>query len=303
MGLVKNQVGVGMVDAANLLEEARQGNRRSLAKLLTYLEEGGKSPLEYGRGKSLGITGPPGVGKSSLIGKLIDEWLNLGETVAVLAVDPSSPISGGALLGDRMRMVNADSSDSVFVRSLATRNHPGGLMNCLTPMIEVLSECGWENIVIETVGSGQSETRVVAFADIVVLVDGPDRGDIIQAEKSGIIEMADLIVINKSDLKNAQKAADSIRSALSFNEESPKVFLSSAHTGEGIKEIINELKILQSPLIRNRMRVRERLISAWDSVLLESESLEILISEIEDGKISISEAIEMIRNHNKTSKS
>ncbi len=292
---MKNQVGIGMSEADLLLAEARRGNRRSLAKLLTHLEEGGISPLDHNTGKSLGITGPPGVGKSSLIGKLIDEWISRGESVAVLAVDPSSPLSGGALLGDRMRMVNADSSELVFVRSLATRNHPGGLMNCLTPMIDVLSECGWDNIVVETVGAGQSEIRVVAFADVIILVDGPDRGDIIQAEKSGIIEMADLIVINKSDLKNSQNAADSIRSALSLNDEYPNVLLASAHKGEGISEIIDELDHLQSSPNRNRMRIRERLISAWDSVLLSSNSLEEVISDIEVGNISLSQAIEIIR--------
>ena len=294
---MKNQVGIGMSEADLLLAEARRGNRRSLAKLLTYLEEGGASPLDNNTGKSLGITGPPGVGKSSLIGKLIDEWISRGESVAVLAVDPSSPLSGGALLGDRMRMVNADSSELVFVRSLATRNHPGGLMNCLTPMIDVLSECGWDNIVIETVGAGQSEIRVVAFADVIILVDGPDRGDIIQAEKSGIIEMADLIVINKSDLKNSQNAADSIRSALSLNNEHPNVLLASAHKGDGISEIIDELDLLKSSPNRNRMRIRERLISAWDSVLLSSNSLEEVISDIEVGKISLSQAVEMIRKY------
>ena len=135
-----------MSDAAELLEKARSGDRRSLSRLLSHIEEGGQSPVEGGSGTSLGITGPPGVGKSSLIGRMIDVWTGRGESIAVLAVDPSSPRSGGALLGDRMRMSNADSSDLVYVRSLATRNHPGGLMDCLTPMVDVLAACGWQNL-------------------------------------------------------------------------------------------------------------------------------------------------------------
>ena len=284
-------------DSIDLLQEARDGNRRSLSKLLTLVEEGNPSPVERGTGLSLGITGPPGVGKSSLIGKMIDVWVDRGESVAVLAVDPSSPRSGGALLGDRMRMTNADSSDLVFIRSLATRNHPGGLMDCLTPMVDILSECSWENIVIETVGAGQSEIRVVAFADRILLVDGPDRGDIIQAEKAGIMELADLIVINKSDLPEAERAAKAVKSGLSVgeNETTPDVLLVSAHSGEGIVEMVDALASTTTSPDRERLRVRERLISAWDSTLLTSNELENTLQELEKGSITLQEAVDCIR--------
>ena len=284
-------------DSIDLLQEARDGNRRSLSKLLTLVEEGNPSPVERGTGLSLGITGPPGVGKSSLIGKMIDVWVDRGESVAVLAVDPSSPRSGGALLGDRMRMTNADSSDLVFIRSLATRNHPGGLMDCLTPMVDILSECSWENIVIETVGAGQSEIRVVAFADRILLVDGPDRGDIIQAEKAGIMELADLIVINKSDLPEAERAAKAVKSGLSVGEDetTPDVLLVSAHSGEGIEEMVDALTNTTTSPDRERLRVRERLISAWDSTLLTSNELENTLQELEKGSITLQEAVDCIR--------
>ena len=284
-------------DSIDLLQEARDGNRRSLSKLLTLVEEGNPSPVERGTGLSLGITGPPGVGKSSLIGKMIDVWVDRGESVAVLAVDPSSPRSGGALLGDRMRMTIADSSDLVFIRSLATRNHPGGLMDCLTPMVDILSECSWENIVIETVGAGQSEIRVVAFADRILLVDGPDRGDIIQAEKAGIMELADLIVINKSDLPEAERAAKAVKSGLSVgeNETTPDVLLVSAHSGEGIEEMVDALASTTTSPDRERLRVRERLISAWDSTLLTSNELENTLQELEKGSITLQEAVDCIR--------
>ena len=284
-------------DSIDLLQEARGGNRRSLSKLLTLVEEGNPSPVERGTGLSLGITGPPGVGKSSLIGKMIDVWVDRGESVAVLAVDPSSPRSGGALLGDRMRMTNADSSDLVFIRSLATRNHPGGLMDCLTPMVDILSECSWVNIVIETVGAGHSDIRVVAFADRILLVDGPDRGDIIQAEKAGIMELADLIVINKSDLPEAERAAKAVKSGLSVGEDetTPDVLLVSAHSGEGIEEMVDALANTTTSPDRERLRVRERLISAWDSTLLTSNELENTLQELEKGSITLQEAVDCIR--------
>ncbi len=286
-----------MSETDELLIAAKNGDRRSLSKLLTCLEEGEESPVPAGSGDSIGVTGPPGVGKSTLIGRMVDIWVARGESVAVLAVDPSSPRSGGALLGDRMRMMSADSSDSFFVRSLATRNHPGGLMDCLSPMVDCLAECGWSRILIETVGAGQAEIRVVAFAERILLVDGPDRGDVIQAEKAGIIELADLIAINKSDLPNAARAADSIRSALSVGEleRNPEVLLVSAHDGSGIEQLVDAIDAVETTTGRERLRIRERLISAWDSTLLGADSFDEVMAALETGSMTLSEAVESIR--------
>lgn len=286
-----------MSETDELLMAAKNGDRRALSKLLTCLEEGEESPVPAGSGDSIGVTGPPGVGKSTLIGRMVDIWVARGESVAVLAVDPSSPRSGGALLGDRMRMMSADSSDSFFVRSLATRNHPGGLMDCLSPMVDCLAECGWSRILIETVGAGQAEIRVVAFAERILLVDGPDRGDVIQAEKAGIIELADLIAINKSDLPNAARAADSIRSALSVGEleRNPEVLLVSAHDGSGIEKLVDAIDAVETTTGRERLRIRERLISAWDSTLLGADSFDEVMAALETGSMTLSEAVESIR--------
>ena len=286
-----------MSETDELLIAAKNGDRRALSKLLTCLEEGEESPVPAGSGDSIGVTGPPGVGKSTLIGRMVDIWVARGESVAVLAVDPSSPRSGGALLGDRMRMMSADSSDSFFVRSLATRNHPGGLMDCLSPMVDCLAECGWSRILIETVGAGQAEIRVVAFAERILLVDGPDRGDVIQAEKAGIIELADLIAINKSDLPNAARAADSIRSALSVGEleRTPEVLLVSAHDGSGIEQLVDAIDAVETTTGRERLRIRERLISAWDSTLLGADSFDEVMAALETGSMTLSEAVESIR--------
>ena len=287
-----------MIDQEVLLQSAFNGNRRELSRLLTHLEKGMKLNLPENapprKSTVLGITGPPGVGKSTLIGRIINYWKERNQNVAVLAIDPSSPRSGGALLGDRVRMDSADSGDLVFVRSLSTGGHPGGISSSLISMIDLLSYCGWENIVIETVGSGQSEIKIVAFADKILLVDGPDRGDIIQAEKAGIIELADIVVINKSDLPGSTNAAESIRSSLSFGDvkSSPEVILVSAQKNEGIEEMMNLVENCHTPDWRERIKLKERLISLWDSRLLSSPEFNRIIGDLQTGSISLDDALD-----------
>ena len=287
-----------MIDQEVLLQSAFNGNRRELSRLLTHLEKGMKLNLPENapprKSTVLGITGPPGVGKSTLIGRIINYWKERNQNVAVLAIDPSSPRSGGALLGDRVRMDSADSGDLVFVRSLSTGGHPGGISSSLISMIDLLSYCGWENIVIETVGSGQSEIKIVAFADKILLVDGPDRGDIIQAEKAGIIELADIAVINKSDLPGSTNAAESIRSSLSFGDakSSPEGILVSAQKNEGVEEMMNLVENCHTPDWRERIKLKERLISLWDSRLLASPEFNRIIGDLQTGSISLDDALD-----------
>lgn len=287
-----------LIDQEVLLQSAFNGNRRELSRLLTHLEKGLKLNLPENapprKSTVLGITGPPGVGKSTLIGRIINYWKERNQNVAVLAIDPSSPRSGGALLGDRVRMDSADSGDLVFVRSLSTGGHPGGISSSLISMIDLLSYCGWENIVIETVGSGQSEIKIVAFADKILLVDGPDRGDIIQAEKAGIIELADIVVINKSDLPGSTNAAESIRSSLSFGDakSSPEVILVSAQKNEGVEEMMNLVENCHTPDWRERIKLKERLISLWDSRLLSSPEFNRIIGDLQTGSISLDDALD-----------
>mgnify|MGYP001333379682 CR=1 FL=1 len=279
------------------LSLAKQGSRRELARLLTQIESGEKLPLdEFDNSWVLGVTGPPGVGKSTLIGVMIEEWVNRGERVAVLAIDPSSPKTGGALLGDRMRMSSADNGESVFIRSIATRNHPGGLMPFLDSMIDLLSYCGWTKIVIETVGSGQSEIRIVAFADRIMLVDGPDRGDIIQAEKAGIIELADIIVVNKSDLPNADSATISIKKSLDLSDKNNDtiVIQTSSIQQKGVSDLVEKLDQMSINKERNILRIKERLLSRWDYKLLSNSSLGDILLDLESGAINLDEAIELL---------
>lgn len=289
-----------MTGKEKLLQSAFEGSRRDLSRLLSMVERGEELTIpekEYDPDYMiLGITGPPGVGKSTLVGRIISYWKDRGKKVAVLAIDPSSPRTGGALLGDRLRMDSADSGEGVFVRSLSTRGNPGGISASLMAMSRLLAYCGWEKIIIETVGSGQSELKIVAFADKIILVDGPDRGDIIQAEKAGIIELADLVVVNKSDVPSALKVAENIRSSFSFSNQndSPEVILVSAEMNDGIDEMMNLIQSAESPLWRSRIKIRERLLSLWDHRLMSSPKLNQVIDDIETGSISLEDGLEIL---------
>ncbi len=284
----------------SLVESALQGSRRDLSRLLSLIEKGEEVVIPDRKYEAesmvVGITGPPGVGKSTLVGRIISYWKNEGKKVAVLAIDPSSPRTGGALLGDRIRMDSANSGEHVFVRSLSTRGSPGGISASLSSMVKLLASCGWEKIIIETVGSGQSETRIVAFADKIILVDGPDRGDIVQAEKAGIIELADLVVVNKSDLPGALTVAENIRSAFSFSNEddAPDVLLVSAEKNDGIQEMMRIIQHSNPPMWRSRIKIRERLLSLWGHRLLSSPLLTQVIDDVETGSISLEDGLEIL---------
>ena len=245
---------MAMNSAESLFEAALEGDRRALAKLLTIAEEGGQMNTA-GRKSSwvLGITGPPGAGKSTLIDRLASNWSEKGDSIAILAVDPSSPVSGGALLGDRARMAFSDPS-KIYFRSVSSRGSSGGISNGVRRMVQVLQRLGWDRILIETVGAGQGEFAIASVADRVMLVEGPDRGDIIQAEKAGILEIADIIACNKSDLPGSKESVDSIKEGLSFSEEAPEVMSVSALNGSGLDELMEKLDQITPNLDRLMMR-------------------------------------------------
>jgi GTPase len=216
------------------------GNRRALSRAITLLEEGDGSAMEMvGRiteehqpVRRIGITGPPGAGKSTLLDSLIGELRSRGVTVAVLAVDPSSPITGGALLGDRVRMQRHVDDEGVYVRSMAARGHLGGLSASAAPVIALMARSGFDIVLVETVGVGQSEVEVMDLVDQVVLVLASGWGDEIQAEKAGILEIADVFVINKGDLPGV----DIVHRALleSLGGSAATVLVTTATTGEGV---------------------------------------------------------------------
>ena len=289
--------GIGMTDISNLLESAKLGDRRSLSMLISAISESGDSPnINSATGWILGVTGPPGSGKSTLIGQMVRKWASSGERVAVLALDPTSPLSGGSLLADRIRMEGEDDlRENVFVRSIPSGKTPGAISPVLWPICGVLSECGWTRIIVETVGTGQSEFRIAALVDRLLLVDGPDRGDIIQAEKAGILELADVIAVNKSDLPGASSAAQHIRSSLSLaSDDNREVVLVSAKEGHGIQELVEIIEKCEPQNTRRKMMMMERLISEWDSILVSHPEIDKIISELCDGSITVREAIEIL---------
>ena len=286
------------MDAETAHAAAKAGDRRSLARLLTLIETGEANGVQLGfssraeDGRILGVTGSPGVGKSCLVDRLLHEWAAAGERVAVLAIDPSSPVTGGALLGDRIRMQAADDLDEVYVRSVATRNQPGGLPVRLAAMAEALLDCGYDRVVVETVGTGQAEVRIVAVADRVLLVEGPARGDSIQAEKAGLLELADIVAVNKADLDGADRFAEEIRGSLELTGEAPPVLLVSALEGTGIPELVSALGEVGPARVAQRARWRERLLSEWEAALLTREDLDELLDRLESGDTSVSDIVE-----------
>jgi LAO/AO transport system kinase len=228
-----------------LAEAALAGDRRALARLLTAVES--RSPVaeaalrllhpQAGRAHLVGITGAPGTGKSTLVAALVGEARRVGRLTAVVAVDPSSPITGGALLGDRVRMQAHAGDDGVFIRSMASRGHAGGLAATTTAAATVLDAAGFDLVLIETVGTGQSEVEVAAAADTTVVLEAPEMGDEIQAIKAGLLEVADVIAVNKGDRPGAQRAAAQLRAMLAGVE----VLVTTATTGAGVPALLAAL--------------------------------------------------------------
>ena len=197
----------------SLLKALKAGDRRAIGRAITLAETNSNRTgrlfqeiqFSTGRGHIIGVTGPPGSGKSTLIDGLISALRNLSHTVAVIAVDPSSPISGGAILGDRLRMVSHNSDEGVFIRSLSTRGHLGGLTPSVDNVTNILEYAGFNHIILETVGTGQSEIEIADIAQTTVVLCSPGAGDHIQALKAGVLEIADILVVNKEDLPSADK--------------------------------------------------------------------------------------------------
>lgn len=247
------------------------GERSALSQALSVAEQSGDAYLEVRRSIShavkgkvvLGVTGPPGAGKSSLVNALTQEWRARNYRVAIIAVDPSSPISGGALLGDRVRMSAALDDDGVYVRSLSSSGTVGGLAPAVVRLIDLFDAAGFDRLIIETVGAGQSEIDVAAVADIKVVVSAPGLGDGIQAIKSGLLEVADILVVNKSDLPEADATVEQLRNAVSLRGSDNgfvPVVLTSAVSLDGVAALADVaddlLKHLSSQPREERARQR-----------------------------------------------
>ena len=255
--------------------QALAGDPRALARLVSLAENAapGLRPVMRalapftGRGWVIGLTGPPGVGKSTVTAALVAAFRERGQRVAVLAVDPTSPFTGGALLGDRVRMQEHATDPGVFIRSMATRGHLGGLSAAAPQALRILDAAGFGVILVETVGVGQAEVEIAGLADTTLVLAAPGTGDAIQAAKAGILEVADIFVVNKSDQPGAQEAVRDLRTMIAMarrgeGDWKPPIVTTTATTGEGITDLTARLDAHWSWLASSGERDRRRLARA-----------------------------------------
>jgi len=296
----------------SLLKRLRAGDTKAIARAITIMEAGGhvasglhRQLLPFtGAAVTVGFTGPPGAGKSTLIDAFVAELRKSGRTVAVAAVDPSSPLSGGAVLGDRIRMGRHTEDPGVFIRSIASRGHLGGLTESIQHIVDVLDVAGRDVIVIETVGAGQSEVEVVEVADVRIVVNAPGLGDDVQAIKAGILEIASILVVNKADLPLATRTVRQLRSMLSLRRESDRnvpVIETVASSGQGVAQLLEAVFGVapQTPVERQARRrarvhrlmaeaaaaeIRRRVMARTDEAFMDT------LTRIEAGEISIEAA-------------
>src|SRR4051794_1689087 len=270
-----------------LVERALEGDRRSIAKVISLVERGGDGAREAiqmlhprtGRAWSIGMTGAPGAGKSTLTDQLVGRLRATGGGVGVLAVDPTSPFSGGAILGDRVRMQSHTSDGEVFIRSMATRGHLGGLALATPQAVRVLDAVGKAWIVIETVGVGQVEVEIAGHADTTVVVVNPGWGDAVQTAKAGLMEIADVFVVNKADRPGAAETESDLVGMLELSTRRawrPRIVRTVATTGEGIDELFDAIAAHRTHLeetgdadARRRSRLREELRGLVGARMLE----------------------------------
>jgi LAO/AO transport system kinase len=299
---------VPRITAADELAKARAGDVRALARLISLVED--ESPRvrsvikdllpDTGRARIIGLTGSPGVGKSTVTGALLSAFRAQGHRIAVLAVDPSSPFTGGALLGDRIRMQEHATDGHVFIRSMASRGHLGGLAASTPQAIRVLDATGFDLILIETVGVGQAEVAIASLADSVVVLLAPGMGDAIQAAKAGILEVADLFVVNKADKPDAQQVVRDLRNMIALADRTeddwkPPIVTTVATRNEGIQELLSRLNQHWSWLsdtgeLKNRRlaRAREELTALAFAALrgrLAGGRLDELAGQVADGTL------------------
>lgn len=297
------------------IDKLLAGDRLALARAITAVENGrpeAKAVLRaihgaLGRAQVVGVTGAPGVGKSTLLSALIGAYRKRGKTIGVIAVDPSSPISGGAILGDRIRMSAHGSDPAVFVRSLASRGHLGGLSRATSRVVDVMDAAGMDIVIVETVGTGQSEVEIMHIAQTVVVVSAPGLGDDIQAVKAGILEIADILVVNKADMPHAARTVAQLEDAVHLRRRAGwrvPVLRATATAGEGIDALIDAIAAHYGQLDReqrvNAGRARMRTLIAATAAdqarrrieALSGNDLEPLCEAVLKGELELEDAAE-----------
>lgn len=297
--------------ADGLVAQVFAGSHQAAARLISLVEDGEREGLEAlrtlyprtGKAYTVGITGPPGAGKSTLVDALIKRIRAAGETVGIIAIDPTSPFTGGALLGDRVRMQDHATDPGVFVRSMATRGHLGGLAPATSDVIHILDALGCAFILIETVGAGQGEVEVVSAADTVIVVTVPGLGDAVQMLKAGIMEIGDLFVVNKADRPEADRAVTEINMMLGLAPERgwrPPALKTVAIGGEGVEEVLAAIRSHRAHLEaagqlteRRRERRRGEVLHALEAQIREEVlaqaradgTLEAVVEQVADGRL------------------
>ena len=285
----------------NLVERVRAGDPRALARAITAVENRNSHYAELlkalfphtGRAKTIGVTGSPGAGKSTLVDQLAHHYRRDGKTVGIVAVDPTSPFSGGAILGDRIRMQSHHSDPGIYIRSMATRGSLGGLASATADVATVLDASGRDLIMIETVGVGQDEVDIVRLADITVVILVPGMGDDVQTIKAGIMEIADIFVINKSDREGAERVEREIRAmqslAMRHDNWVPPIVKTVASEGTGVAELASAIAKYETFLQKENLVLKKR-IQSWRERLVEMlrDSLmqRVLHEQLNDGQVT-----------------
>jgi len=274
----------------SLVDQVLEGDKRAIAKAISMVEDDDREAAatlaalypHTGKAHIIGFTGPPGVGKSSLINRLVREYRDREKKVGVVAVDPTSPFTGGAVLGDRIRMADTGTDPGVFIRSMATRGHLGGLALATFDAVKVLDAAGMDIILVETVGAGQSEVDIASRAHTTVVVQMPQSGDAVQALKAGILEIGDVYVVNKSDLGGADTMASNLDFMMEVRQGwQPDVLQTSALEGRGIKELADAIEGHRAFLKRTHLwrrresdRARKELLESMRHLLAQTFSEE-----------------------------
>lgn len=270
---------------ADLIDAAQNGSSRATGRLLSLIENGGREEVLAAVGASsarvVGLTGPPGAGKSTTAAAIIGVYRKQGRRVAVLAVDPSSPYSGGALLGDRIRMAAHINDPDVLIRSLATRGHLGGMAAAVPAAIRLLGVLAYDMVLLETVGVGQSEIEVAAVADTTIVVLNPGTGDAVQAAKAGLLEVADIVVVNKADRDGAEQTVRDLRAEI----QAPILKLVAAQ-GDGVTDLVAAIDSHQraDSFARRTARARTQILSLAHTRLQAHPDLAALAESVADGR-------------------
>jgi LAO/AO transport system kinase len=290
----------------SLVDRLLRGEPAALARAITAVEtesEKGSQILRavqprLGRARLVGFTGAPGAGKSTLVGAYIGELRKRGQSVGVIAVDPSSPISGGAILGDRLRMTEHAGDPTVFIRSLASRGHLGGLSPAASRIADLMDAAGKDIVILETVGAGQSEVEVAEVADVAVVVCAPGLGDDVQAIKAGILEIADVLVVNKSDLPLADRTRRQLKAMLHLRAShgDVPVLATTATSGAGVAELAAAIEAVSAakgrppPGTRLKRIIAEATAREMRARVLDSPLLAALAAAVERGELDVADA-------------